>query len=48
MTDADRAPARDPQDLERLLVARQRSGDMVEKTPWFRTLRACLLDEPVP
>ena len=28
MTDADREPARDPQDLERLLVARQRSGDI--------------------
>ena len=28
MTDADREPARDPQDLERLLVARQRSGDV--------------------
>ena len=28
MTDADREPARGPQDLERLLVARQRSGDI--------------------
>ena len=28
MTDANREPARDPQDLERLLVARQRSGDI--------------------
>ena len=28
MTDTDREPARDPQDLERLLVARQRSGDI--------------------
>jgi ketosteroid isomerase-like protein len=28
MTDAEREPARDPQDLERFLVARQRSGDI--------------------
>lgn len=28
MTDPDREPAHDPQDLERLLVARQRSGDV--------------------
>ena len=28
MTDTEREPARDPQDLERLLVARQRSGDI--------------------
>lgn len=28
MTDAEREPARDPQDLERLLVARQRAGDI--------------------
>jgi ketosteroid isomerase-like protein len=28
MTDASREPARDPQDLERLLVARQRVGDI--------------------
>jgi ketosteroid isomerase-like protein len=28
MIDAHREPARDPQDLERMLVARQRSGDI--------------------
>ena len=28
MTDVDREPARDPQDLERLLVTRQWSGDI--------------------
>jgi ketosteroid isomerase-like protein len=28
MTDVNREPARDPQDLERLLVARQRAGDI--------------------
>jgi hypothetical protein len=28
VTDAEREPARDPQDLERLLVARQRVGDI--------------------
>jgi ketosteroid isomerase-like protein len=28
MTDAEREPARDPQDLERLLVARQQAGDI--------------------
>jgi hypothetical protein len=28
MTETEREPARDPQDLERLLVARQQSGDI--------------------
>ena len=28
MTDAERQPARDPQDLERLLIARQHAGDI--------------------
>ena len=45
MTDAEREPARDPQDLERFLVARQQAGDIEGMVALFEPDALILTDD---